>query len=136
MPIKLNEENGGKIVIIHLTGKLVKADYEKIAPEFERLVRQHGSLRLLCDMTDFHGWQPGAAWQDLKLGITHFAHVERLAIVGETKWQHGMAMFCRPFTRAIVRYFDHADANKAREWIDEGMLAHAGADASMHSSER
>ena len=27
MPIQLNEENGGKLLILHISGKLVKADY-------------------------------------------------------------------------------------------------------------
>jgi hypothetical protein len=33
----------------------VKEDYEHFVPEFERLVRQHGKLRVLFDMTGFHG---------------------------------------------------------------------------------
>ena len=61
MPIQLNEENGGKILVVHVSGKLVKADYEHFVPEFERLVRQHGKLRVLFDMTGFHGWDAGGA---------------------------------------------------------------------------
>jgi hypothetical protein len=76
-------------------------------------------LRLLFDMTGFHGWDAGAAWEDLKVGIAHFADIERLAMVGEEKWQHGMAIFCKPFTRATVRYFDHANAAEARKWLGE-----------------
>ena len=38
MPIQLNEENGGKMLVVHVSGKLVKADYEHFVPEFERLV--------------------------------------------------------------------------------------------------
>jgi hypothetical protein len=30
-----------------------------------------------------------------------------------------MAIFCKPFTKAAVRYFEHADAAAAREWLDE-----------------
>ena len=28
MPIQLNEENGGKILVVHVSGKLAKADYD------------------------------------------------------------------------------------------------------------
>ena len=58
-------------------------------PEFERLVRQHGKLRLLFDVTGFHGWEASAAWEDFKFGIEHFADIERLAMVGEKQWQRG-----------------------------------------------
>jgi hypothetical protein len=83
MPIQLNEENGGKLLIGHVSGKLVNADYEHFVPEFERLVRQHGKLRLLFDMAGFHGWEASAAWEDFKFGIEHFADIERMAMVGE-----------------------------------------------------
>ena len=119
MTIQFTEENGGKLLVIHVSGKLVKADYEHFVPEFERLLQQHGKLRLLFDMTGFHGWDASAAWEDTKFGIKHFRDIERLAMVGEMRWQHGMAIFCKPFTTATVRYFDHADATEARKWLGE-----------------
>lgn len=119
MSIQLKEENNGKLLVVHVSGKLIKADYEHFVPEVERLIRQHGKLRMLFDMTGFHGWDAGAAWEDFKFGIEHFADIERLAMVGEQKWQHGMAIFCKPFTKAQVRYFDHANTSEARKWLEE-----------------
>ena len=120
MPFQLNEENGGSILIIHISGKLVKEDYESFVPEFERLVRQHGKLRVLFDLTNLHDWDAGAMWEDFKFDVKHFADIERLAVIGDKKWQHSMATFCKPFTRAAVRYFDHVDAVEARKWLNEG----------------
>lgn len=119
MPIKLNEENGGKVLAIHVSGKLASSDYEHFVPEFDRLVSQNGKLRVLFDMSGFHGWEAGALWADTKFALKHFSDIERLAMVGETKWQHGMATFCKPFTKATVRYFDHAKAAEARTWLTE-----------------
>jgi F-type H+-transporting ATPase subunit beta len=45
--------------------------------------------------------------------------IERLAMVGENKWGEGMATFCKPFTKATIRYFDQDDAAKARTWLAE-----------------
>jgi hypothetical protein len=64
MPIQLDEQNGGKTLVVHVSGKLAKEDYQHFVPEFERLVRQHGKLRVLFDMTGFHGWEAGALWDD------------------------------------------------------------------------
>ena len=33
MPIQLNEENGGKMLVVHVSGKLAKADYEHFVPD-------------------------------------------------------------------------------------------------------
>ncbi len=117
MPIQLKEENGGKLLTVQVSGKLVKADYEHLVPEFERLVRQHGKLRVMFDMTGLHGWDAGAAWEDMKFGIGHFSDIDRLAMVGDKKWQHGMEMLFKPFTKATTRYFDHA--SEARKWLGE-----------------
>ncbi|NQV25903.1 MAG: STAS/SEC14 domain-containing protein [Rhodopirellula sp.] len=122
MPIRLNEEDGGKLLNVHVSGKLTSADYEHFVPEFERLVAQHGKLRILFDMTGFHGWEAGALWEDIKFDIKHFADIERIAMVGETKWQHGMATFCKPFTKAKIQYFEHDAATEARSWLEEGGL--------------
>ena len=119
MALQLSEENGGKLLVVHVSEKLVKADYEHFVPEFERLVKLHGKLCVLFDMTNFHGWTAGALWEDTKFAMHHFSDIDRLAVVGETKWQEGMATFCKPFTKATVRYFDHAAAAEARNWLSE-----------------
>ena len=43
---------------------------------------------------------------------------ERLAIVGESKWEAGMAVFCKPFTAARIQYFDLAKLDDAKSWIE------------------
>lgn len=120
MPIRIEKEDDTTFLHVHVSGKLVKADYKDFVSAFERLARQYGKVRVLFEMTDFHGWDAGAAWEDFKFGIEHFADIERLAMIGETKWQQGMALFCKPFTRAEVRYFDHAAAAEARGWLTGG----------------
>jgi hypothetical protein len=92
MPIHINELSGGSFLDVHVSGKLIKADYEHFVPEFERLVRQHGKLRVLFDMTDLHGWEAGALWEDTKFAVKHFADIERLGMVGKGSgskaWRH------------------------------------------------
>ncbi len=118
MPIELEEKNGGKVLDIRVTGKLVHQDYERFVPDLDRLVKRHGKIRLLFDMVEFHGWELQAAWDDLKLGIKHFSDIERIAMVGDKKWQEWMAVFCRPFTRAKVRYFEKNNIDEARNWLN------------------
>lgn len=95
-------------------------DYAGFVPEFERLLHLHGKLRVLFDMTGLDGWGAGAAWEDLKFDVKHFGDIERLAMVGDKKWQRGMAAFFKLFTKATTRYFDQADAAGARHWLGNG----------------
>ena len=119
MSIQVKPENGGTMLVVHVSGKLAKADYELFVPEFERLLREHGKPSVLFDMSGFHGWEAGALWEDLKFDMKHFADIERLAMVGDKKWEHGMAAFFKTFTKATTRYFDQADAAAARHWLGE-----------------
>lgn len=119
MPIQVKEENGGKIVVIELTGRLVKADYGSFAAEFEQLLQRNGKLRVLVDMKNFHGWDVRGVWEEIKFDVKHRADLERLAMVGDSAWEHGMAALCRPFTKASIRYFDQTEAASARKWLAE-----------------
>jgi hypothetical protein len=121
MAVELQEQNGGKILVVRLTGKLSKADYESFVPEVERLITQFGNIRVLVEMNDFHGWGAAALWEDIKFDARHFSDIDRLAMVGDKKWEKGMATFCRPFTTAKIKYFDKADRQKAYDWIEEGV---------------
>ena len=115
--IEVKQQEHGNVVDVMVTGRLTTDDYEHFVPEVERLIRKHGKVRVLFDMHDFHGWTPGAMWEDIKFDARHFRDIERLALVGEQKWEAGMASFCKPFTSATIRYFDREQANEARQWI-------------------
>ena len=118
MAIELTENNGGKILEVRVSGKLTHEDYERFVPEFERLVKQNGKIRVLFEMSDFHGWKAGAVWDDIKFDAKHFSDIERLAMIGDKRWEKGMSVFCKPFTTAKVRYFDQAQAAEARARLE------------------
>ena len=117
MAIRLTEKKGGKILEVRVSGNLTHGDYQCFVPEFGRLVKQHGKINVLFEMVDFRGWKAAALWDDIKFDLKHFADIERLAMVGERKWQKGMSKFCHPFTTARIRYFDRTAASEARAWL-------------------
>jgi hypothetical protein len=118
MAIKLNETNGGKVLEVQVTGKLTHEDYQHFVPEFEGLLKEHGKIRVLFEMVNFHGWEGAAMWDDIKFDVKHFSDIDRLVLVGDKKWEKGMSVFCRPFTTAKIRYFDHTAIAEARAWVE------------------
>ncbi len=68
-------------------------------------------------MPRFKGWTAGALWEDTKFAAKHFNDIDRIAVVGESRWQRGVAVFFKPYTAADVRYFDMAAVKEARRWI-------------------
>ncbi len=119
MTTHVDEKIYGNVMEVHLNGKLTKEDYDRFVPETEELIRQHEKIRLLVILDDFHGWgEASALWEDIKWDARHFNHVERIAVVGEERWQKWMCGFCKPFTTATVKYFDQGEVAQARSWIE------------------
>jgi len=115
--IELKSTSSSNVVVAEVSGKLETSDYELLAPAIEEAIKKHGKIRLLFTMKDFHGWTAGALWEDVKFDAKHFKDLERLAMVGDKAWERGMALFCKPFTTAKIKYFDASELDVAREWI-------------------
>ncbi len=117
MSVQLNEDATQHLIEVMVTGKLTGADYDKFAPEMEHFIQQHGKIRMLMDMHDFHGWNGRSLLNDLQFGAKHRHDIQRLALVGEKPWQNWSSKFCQIFTDAEVRFFDRRHAGEAQAWV-------------------
>jgi hypothetical protein len=108
-----------KIVGFKLSGKLHDEDYKTFVPVVETAIAAEGKVRLFAQFEDFHGWDLHALWDDFKFGAKHNRDIERVAMVGDRKWEEWMSKLCKPFTSAKVRYFDVSEIDAARNWIGE-----------------
>lgn len=119
--LEMNVRANGSVLHLRVMGRLTASDYERFIPEIERVIMQGDSLRMLVELHDFGGWSAGALWDDIDFDVQYLNSVDRLAIVGDSKWQRGMANFCVPFSRADVRYFAPASLTQAKAWVFEGL---------------
>ena len=55
MSIELREDADGRILNVKASGKLTKTDYALWIPESERLIQQHGKIRIVFEIHEFHG---------------------------------------------------------------------------------
>ena len=117
--IDLEETPAGKIVTLRIKEKLTTEDYNEFVPMIEGMMESNSKIRLLVELHDFEGWTAGALWEDSKFAARHFNDIERLAVVGDKRWEKGVTMFIKPFTSAEVRYFDIKTVDEARQWIHE-----------------
>jgi len=110
---------GGKAVGFKLSGKLHDEDYKQFVPLVDAAIAKEGKVRVLAQFHDFHGWDAKALWDDIKFSTTHCTKIERIALVGEKAWEKWMAAVCKPFTMAKIKYFDVAELDAAKKWIEE-----------------
>jgi len=119
MAIIFNDTEKAEMIHVTVSGKLTKEDYLLFVPRLEKDIQEIGKIRLLFQMQDFHGWKMAALWEDLKFDMKHFSDIERLAMVGDKKWEKGMSVFCKPFTTAKIRFFEAEEVDQAINWLLE-----------------
>lgn len=109
----------GKVIATKAIGKLTKSDYEILIPILTNRLQDYKKIRWYFEMENFTGWELKAFWQDVKFDAQHADDFEKIAMVGEKKWQEWMADLMKPFTEAEVKFFDLKDRNVALEWIKD-----------------
>ena len=100
-------------------GHVTKADYETVLiPDVEKRLQQHDKVSLYYEVaSDFEGFDPGAMWEDTKVGISHFLRWQRMAVVTDVDWmKHSIKAFGF-LMPGQLRVFSLADADEARSWI-------------------
>jgi SpoIIAA-like len=102
-----------------MSGKLHDEDYKKLVPQVDAEIAKDGKVNILAQFHDFHGWDAKALWDDIKFSTTHCTKIKRIALVGEKTWEKWMAMVCKPFTMAKVRYFSATEIEAAKAWLGE-----------------
>jgi hypothetical protein len=117
MTIELVENAESKTLEVRLSGKLSAEDYETLEPGVGKLIEVSGKIKILVVMHDFHGWEMGGVWEDIKFATKHCRDIEKIAMVGEDDWEKWMATICKPFTLSSIEYFDAGQEESAREWL-------------------
>ncbi|HET8839026.1 MAG TPA: STAS/SEC14 domain-containing protein [Flavobacteriaceae bacterium] len=115
--IQILEQTQGNIIATKATGKLTQTDYDKLLPLLNDKLGKYPKIRWYFEMEDFEGWDPKAFWEDVKFDFKHAADFDKVAMVGEKKWEEWMADLMKPFTAAEVKYFDAVQREEAIKWI-------------------
>ena len=113
------ETGSPKVVGVKLSGKLHDEDYRRFVPMIESILTAEGKVRLFVQFEEFQGWDMHAAWDDFKFALQHYSDFERIAMVGDRRWEKWMSSVCKPFTKAKVKYFDRSEVDAAWKWLKE-----------------
>ncbi len=108
------------LVTARITGRLTQPELWVLQEAAGQVLRQQGKASLLILVEDFEGWQRGGRWDDLTFSMGHDAQIEKLAIVGDRKWEDLALLFAAKGLRNFpIEYFAAQDMAKARAWLNE-----------------
>jgi hypothetical protein len=99
-----------------VSGDMTKADYGVLKPAVAAAITESGSISLVLDLTDFQ-WEKVSAWRsDISFGKEFHDKIDKMAIVGNKKWEEHLVKVCSPFYAKEAKYFETDD--DAFTWID------------------
>lgn len=109
------EESSGNVLGYKLVGEITKADYGTLVPSVQAAIDQHERVNLLFDLTEFK-WEKVSAWgSDLNFGKTYKDKIDKMALVGNAKWEKYLAKVAQPFYAKEIKYFESDD--DAWDWV-------------------
>ncbi len=114
--LEIMDRSSGNVLGLRLDGRLTGADYADVAPTIERLIDEYPKVRILVRVDRMSGVEPGAIWEDLKMG-RHFLHFGRLAAVTDHDWIRRYVGMVGAVVPMPVRHFPVAEEDAAWHWI-------------------
>ena len=111
------EDNG--LWVLRISGALRKEEMDAVqAAGIEGLGPQENASVLVIVEEDFRGWVGDEVWGDMTFFMEHGDRIEKMAIVGDPKWESRMLMFSGAgLRRTPVKYFSRDRIDQAREWL-------------------
>lgn len=114
----VSETLADDVLKVKVTDRLEESDFARITPLVERMIEEHGKIKLLIDATTFSGWM------DMRAVSRHFAFVrayqmkiERVALIAGYAWQHWIANTARIFVHPDIKVFDREEMAEAQAWL-------------------
>lgn len=100
-------------------GKVTAEDYENIIePIVDEIFQRHEKARFLYYLGDeFDGFEPGAAWEDTRLGLGHYTGWEKVALVTNRDWLRATFRALGVLMPGAVKTFDIDELDEAKRWV-------------------
>jgi hypothetical protein len=132
--IEIIEGLPNNVVGIAVTGRVTKKDcYDVLMPAMENSLKGHDKIRLYYELNSRF---PGAAWDDLNVGIEYVSPCERVAIVTDVGWVRYMVKALRFLIPGEIEVFATAKASEGRAWIAATAEPPGSAEASAPARRR
>ena len=109
----------GVIITVRLTGTLTLPELTAVQKQAAEVIRTKGKVRFLVICENFLGWERGGDWGDISFQMENDEYIEKIAIVGEQKWEELALVFAGKGLRPVaIEYFRLGEHAKARAWIE------------------
>ena len=112
------QQEKGNLRVLRITGLLKKSELDAVQAAEAKQWTPATRVKLLVIVESFQGWERGADWGDVSFLVTQGEQIEKIAIVGDPKWETEFLMFAGGGLRkAQVKFFPSNQLAQARVWL-------------------
>jgi hypothetical protein len=116
------QKEAGQIWQLRISGVLKKAELDLAQATAGQEIAQAGKIKVLLMLDGFQGWEKGADWGDITFTAAYGDQIEKMAIVGDRRWETEALMFVGAgIRRTPVKFFVLGAAAQARAWLAEAL---------------
>lgn len=106
------------VLTVNLAGKLSESALADVQNAVAEIIQAHGKVRVLVSAEAFTGWEPGGAWNDFSFQEKYDPYIEKMAIVGDTRWKDLALVFSNKGLRNMpIEYYPSSERSKAHAWL-------------------
>jgi len=114
------EYQNDNIYLLRVGGLLKKAEIDAAQADFTQHLAPGGPIKLLVLLEDFTGWERGADWGDTDFFFSHRDDIEKIAAVGDPRWEAEVLAFTGAGLRnGPVKFFAETKESDAHAWLAE-----------------
>ncbi len=106
------------IFTVRVSGKLKKSELDHVQKAAMDVMDAGGNVRFLVIAEAFDGWDKAGNWGDVTFQLRYDHKIERIAIVGEKRWEDQISAFVASGLRPVdIQYFLPAQLAQAKAWV-------------------
>ncbi len=112
------EKEGDNVIVLRVSGILKKSEFDAVINAEAEQWKPQTRVKLLVLAGAFQGWERNEDWGDLSFFLKYGDQIEKIAIVGDPKWETELLIFSAAgLRRAPVQFFRLEHVASARAWL-------------------
>jgi hypothetical protein len=109
------ERSTEKVLGYKISGDMTKADLQTLVPALASAAEAQGSVSVLFDLTGFDREKLTALSSDVDFGRQLQGKIDKMALVGNKKWEHYLTKLAAPLDANDSKFFE--TDNDAWSWL-------------------
>ena len=117
MSAEITDVSAG-IITFKISGTLQQTELAEAQKMAAEVIRKQGKVRFLVLVENFAGVAKTGNWGDISFSTANDPFIEKMAIVGDKKWEDVALLFTsKGIRRVLIEYFSPADLARAQAWL-------------------